>query len=470
MKHLIVRQNTNSGTSRTWRLHETSGASTLGTSRLARLTSADPKSHGIEGAFESRGGNWYWLNLNPEDLHSPAEIQIQQGTEIKLANSVLACAFHEKDYALNEKLSKSTGTEAGSGSETYELELIQFGNQILSTKVLKTGAPESAVAKQMKKVAGDRITVLRRPVHLSSAKEITKSQGQTLDQESKRGAIIIAGASILFALGALFGPKTAVQPVAALPPIPQKVTVAMLPTQPKKGSVAEKKMQEVAKQAPAAPTEQASSGGASRPAGVLRAASSGRLSKLLGKVSAQAARSKEVIVSNGVKAGEGPSGQALAAMGKVDKAGGDWSSAASGTGVSVSTAGKGGGRSVAGMAGLQAGNTGSAGVGLIEDESEITGGLDRDVIASVIKGYLGQILYCYERQLSANPDLFGKVAVRFTIGPNGGVETQAIGDTTLKNATVEGCILNRVAGWKFPSPSGGTKVMVTYPFLFKSTN
>ena len=136
----------------------------------------------------------------------------------------------------------------------------------------------------------------------------------------------------------------------------------------------------------------------------------------------------------------------------------------------ISTAGRGGGGSASGMGGLAAGGTGSGGVGLIEEEGEITGGLDREVIAQYIKSQLGQILYCYERQLSANPDLFGKVAIKFTIGPSGGVEKQLIGDTTLKNATVEGCILNRVAAWKFPAPQGGTRVLVTYPFLFKSTN
>jgi len=68
------------------------------------------------------------------------------------------------------------------------------------------------------------------------------------------------------------------------------------------------------------------------------------------------------------------------------------------------------------------GSTGTKAVGLLEEESEIVGGLDREVIAQYIRTQLGQILYCYERQLSAHPDLFGKVAVKFTIGPTGSVE------------------------------------------------
>jgi hypothetical protein len=56
------------------------------------------------------------------------------------------------------------------------------------------------------------------------------------------------------------------------------------------------------------------------------------------------------------------------------------------------------------------------------------------------------------------------------IGTNGKVIQQKIGLSTLKNAMVEGCILRRVAGWKFPIPKGDTSVLVSYPFLFKSTN
>jgi len=174
-----------------------------------------------------------------------------------------------------------------------------------------------------------------------------------------------------------------------------------------------------------------------------------------------------------VKAGEADSGRALAAVGKVDSSGRNWNgeATANGGGKGVSTGGVGAGKGAGGMGtGLAAGKTGNGGVGLIEEESEVVGGLDREVIAQYIKSQLGQILYCYERQLSANPDLYGKVAVKFTIAGTGQVETQAINQTTLKSTPVEGCILNKIAKWKFPEPKGGTRVVVTYPFLFKSTN
>ena len=103
-----------------------------------------------------------------------------------------------------------------------------------------------------------------------------------------------------------------------------------------------------------------------------------------------------------------------------------------------------------------------------DEETSIEGGLDRDAIAEVIKRNLGQIRYCYERQLSSNPDLYGKVLVKFVIGADGLLAQQKIDNSTLKNDMVEGCILRRMGGWKFPLPKGGTMVRVSYPFLFKA--
>ena len=136
----------------------------------------------------------------------------------------------------------------------------------------------------------------------------------------------------------------------------------------------------------------------------------------------------------------------------------------------MGTVGKGGGGSTKGMGGLALGGAGSASVGIVDDETEIQGGLDKDVIARVINSQLGEIRYCYERQLAAKPDMYGKVVIRFAIDGSGGVSTQRVKRSTLKSAMVEGCILRRVASWQFPKPKGGTTVLVTYPFLFKSTN
>jgi len=119
---------------------------------------------------------------------------------------------------------------------------------------------------------------------------------------------------------------------------------------------------------------------------------------------------------------------------------------------------------------LVGGSVGMGGVVALSDDDQtvIEGGLDKDVIADVIKRNLGQIRYCYERQLSSNPELYGKVLVKFTIDAGGIVGESRVDASTLKSQMVEGCILRRMASWKFPNPKGGTLVHVAYPFLFKA--
>jgi hypothetical protein len=198
-----------------------------------------------------------------------------------------------------------------------------------------------------------------------------------------------------------------------------------------------------------------------------------KIQQILGKVNLQANRSKKIIISNtvGQTLGGHPSAQA------IDRIQGDgtskWGSQIN-TGANViSTGGKGGGggngTGFQNYGSLSGSKVGNSGVGLLEEESVVVGGLDREVIAQYIKTQIGQILYCYERQLSATPNLFGKLSVKFTINGTGQVISQNIGENSLKSSAVESCVLQKVASWKFPVPSGNSSVLVTYPFLFKST-
>lgn len=115
-----------------------------------------------------------------------------------------------------------------------------------------------------------------------------------------------------------------------------------------------------------------------------------------------------------------------------------------------------------------AGVGGKVGMDILETEADVEGGLDPEVIAQFIRARLGEILYCYERQLSINPGLYGKVTTQFLIESNGHVGMARITQTSLKNASVEGCVTQRIQKWKFPTPKGGSQVSVTYPFLFKN--
>lgn len=195
------------------------------------------------------------------------------------------------------------------------------------------------------------------------------------------------------------------------------------------------------------------------------------LSKLIGKIAKRAAQNTLKIQALG-KTAEHQTSRALASVGgSINLEKEDTASKKSFRVNKVKTKGKAGGTSAYKTgSGLAKGNTGAGQVGIVEEESIVDGGLDKEVIAEYIRSKIGQIRYCYERQLSAKPELAGKVLVKFTIGSTGKVATQGVKNTTLDNSAVEGCILRRIAKWKFPTPKGGTKVVVSYPFLFKSVN
>ncbi|WII72042.1 AgmX/PglI C-terminal domain-containing protein [Bdellovibrio sp. 22V] len=489
MLTLIVRQSLKNGTAKTWKLRSNNTTHTFGSSRLADVISIAPGTKGIQGLFEYRDDRWWYVNM---DLNSSANggispaLCLDSEKSVELEDCVLHFSPIEKETDLYLRLEKA-GKEQRDSHKKFQLYIVKQAGKVVETKVLplnKKFKPSMAVTpltiactpseEWQRQTVGD-LEISQRTVSIENAAALARlTASQLVDEDSKKGLFIVLGAAFFLVTVGIFAPKSQDLEVAAAPPkVAQKIIVKTELKPKRKKAESPKPQQVVVKEAaPAAgpKVEMPTNGSQSRVSKMMKSLAGGRISQLIGKVSAQAAKSGNVVFANGVKAGSGASGRALAAVGGMERSGRDWGSEGTGKGVVISTAGKGGGNSAAGMGGLAAGGTGNAGVGLIEEEGEITGGLDREVIAQYIKSKLGQILYCYERQLSANPDLFGKVAVRFTIGPSGSVEQQLIGDTTLKNATVEGCILNRVAAWKFPSPQGGTRVLVTYPFLFKSTN
>lgn len=456
---LVLKQTLKNGQSKTWKLRPSQEQYGFGASRLADIISLDPHSPGIEGIFQFKNSQWSYIAMTEacfQATNQPCRKLLQDDEVVVLGSSELKITLLQRDNSYAQQLIKN---DYATGSEDGELVIIEKDGRILATRLLQ-GANQPLEPQWNDPV----YKVTRKMIKTEDTQHLAKiGINDVIDKESQRQVGTVLGVTALLVLGGLFGPKNKPE-LAKLPPKTQSIVIRTEVKPKEKKSEPAPKPQQVAM----APVENAAKP-AGRVSDKVKALSGGRMSQLLGKVSAQAAKSANIFVGQGVQAGQGSSGRAVASLGTVDRSGSSFGSG-SGSGVTVSTAGRGGGRAVSGMGGLAAGRTGSGGVGLIEEESEISGGLDREVIAQYIKSQLGNILYCYERQLSAQPDLFGKVAVRFTIGPNGGIEAKSIGDSTLKNSTVEGCILQKVAAWKFPSPQGGTRVMVTYPFLFKSTN
>ena len=101
--------------------------------------------------------------------------------------------------------------------------------------------------------------------------------------------------------------------------------------------------------------------------------------------------------------------------------------------------------------------------------ADVRGSLSREVIARIIHRHVNEVRYCYTQELTARPDLQGRVAVKFIIAPTGLVQAAALASSTLANATAEQCIVEAVGRWVFPAPEGGGIVVVTYPFVLQQT-
>lgn len=122
----------------------------------------------------------------------------------------------------------------------------------------------------------------------------------------------------------------------------------------------------------------------------------------------------------------------------------------------------------------QAGETGetggqwtSNGDARITGEPVILGPLDKSLIHAVIKQNLNQIRYCYQRELTGNPQLTGTITVKFVIARDGSVSQAETKTTTMNNPAVEGCLNKRFLKFQFPKPKGGGIVIVSYPFTFE---
>ncbi len=467
---LQIKQVHRDGHVKIWKQSETSAPVTFGQSRKAKLHSIDASTGSYELVFKCINRQWHLINFNTTD--GEALHRIQTGEVIQLQNSALHLTLIQRDSFLINTLHSLQKPD-----QTFEsMVVISLGQKIMETHLLGKNLKFDYSDNQQKHVLDFNLQNQYRlgelhfqmvPVTASEVSALKKQSASAhFDFRKNRTSLGLFGfVTLLIGLSLIVQ-----QQQITLPTLPQtsaavaSVIKSHFKKQIEKSRPTQQKVQ-VAKQ-----NDAPNSGG--RSTSLLKGAIGARISQLLSKVSATEARTQNIIlVKQGIKAGNGDSGRALAVVGNVDSSGRNWTGETTRSSLAVGTTGRGGGHGAGHFGGgLNQGKTGQGGVGLIEEESEIVGGLDREIIAQYIKTQLGQILYCYERQLSASPELYGKIAVKFTIAGTGWVETQSINDTTLKNRNVENCILNKVAKWKFPEPRGGTKVLVTYPFLFKSTN
>ena len=126
--------------------------------------------------------------------------------------------------------------------------------------------------------------------------------------------------------------------------------------------------------------------------------------------------------------------------------------------------GRGGGEKDYGL--IDGGKRPEGNIGSIGGEQITMGGMDASLVDAVIKRNLARFKYCYQRELTTDPDLGGKVTVKFTIIGDGTVSAALTKASSIGNTSVDSCLNKVMMGLNFPEPKGGGIVLVSYPFVF----
>ena len=453
--------------------------SARGSARGAHIRLLGDDVSALHAAFDLRDDQWTLCDLGGEGGTFVAQKAV---VELKLDGPTVIHIGQHRLKATPQRLERELFQKdlgAGQGSERHQQVVVLRRGLLHRSQLLKANeAFESGAltsnAAILAAPTGDAWVVTEAGEYtikqrLATADRLRESLAP--DAEAKRSGGVLAALFVMVAVLGMFVLKPSDSSKATAPDNQFTRMIFDGKKIKQKKMVAEKMRQSIQ----GTPTQSAPKQANSKPAPtahVVMNLKNAGLGAMIGKVAARAGKTAHLVESAGVAAGSASAGRALSLGGgnELDKL---KSGVGTGTTLKVGalgTAGKGGGAAgYKGSGTLSQGMIGNAEVGVLEEETQIDGGLDKEAISRVIRSQLGQIRYCYERQLSASPDLYGKIMIKFTIGTAGAVVAQAIGTTSLNNAMVEGCILRRVAGWQFPTPKGGTNVLVTYPFLFKST-
>jgi TonB family protein len=89
----------------------------------------------------------------------------------------------------------------------------------------------------------------------------------------------------------------------------------------------------------------------------------------------------------------------------------------------------------------------------------------REMIRRRVRDRLPELEGVYADAIRRNPDLRGKLFVRFRIDPSGKVQSAEPADGSFPDASFVNTVLDKVRRWTFEPPAGRT-VEVLYPFVF----
>jgi hypothetical protein len=93
------------------------------------------------------------------------------------------------------------------------------------------------------------------------------------------------------------------------------------------------------------------------------------------------------------------------------------------------------------------------------------GHLPAEVIQRIVRQNDGRYRFCYQQALKSNPDLEGRVTVKFLIARDGSVAFSSDGGSDIPDAGVRQCVVSSFTQLSFPAPDSGV-VTVVYPIVF----
>jgi outer membrane biosynthesis protein TonB len=105
---------------------------------------------------------------------------------------------------------------------------------------------------------------------------------------------------------------------------------------------------------------------------------------------------------------------------------------------------------------------------VMQGQVTASGRLPKEVISRILRQNQARLRLCYEAGLRGNPDLQGRVSVRFVIGRDGSMSNISNGGSDLPDADVARCAIRSLYGLSFPQPDSGI-VTVTLPIFFRPT-
>ena len=96
----------------------------------------------------------------------------------------------------------------------------------------------------------------------------------------------------------------------------------------------------------------------------------------------------------------------------------------------------------------------------------VLGSMDRTLISEVVQRNSPRFTAAYERELRKDPTLSGKLVVRFTLADDGSVSKVEVVTDTVGSEDFARSIEKLFLRMRFPAPSAGSEMVVTYPLVF----